>query len=154
MIELDKLDKAILQQLQTDATLPLKALAESVQSTVATCQRRIARMQESGIILRQVAILNTQAVGLNLSVYVQVKMEKQSAKHLQAFEKAMQNEPYVLACHEVSGSYDFLLLVHCRDMDDYHQFTRRVLTADHNVRSITSQFVINTVKAETLIALD
>lgn len=154
MIELDKLDKAILLQLQTDATLPLKALAESVQSTVATCQRRIARMQESGIIMRQVAILNTQAVGLSLSAYVQVKMEKQSAKHLQAFEKAMLNEPYVLLCQEISGDYDFLLLVHSRDMDDYHQFTRRVLTSEHNVRSIKSQFVINTVKAETLIALD
>lgn len=153
MIELDKLDKAILMQLQTDATLPLKALAESVQSTVATCQRRIARMQESGIILRQVAILNTQAVGRSISVFVMVEMEKQSPKHLTAFEKAMNNEPDVMSCYEISGSHDFLLLVHSRDMNDYHQFARRVFTSDNNVRSFKSQFVMNTVKAETLINL-
>lgn len=154
MIELDKLDKAILMQLQTDATLPLKALAESVQSTVATCQRRIARMQESGIIMRQVAILNTQSVGRSISVFVLVEMEKQSPKHLAAFEKAMNSEADVMSCYEISGDYDFLLLVHSRDMDDYHQFVRRVFTTDNNVRSFKSQFVMNTVKAETLIALE
>ena len=76
--ELDKLDRQILNLLQSDATLPLKVVAEQVGSSVATCQRRIQQMQQQGVIIKQVAMVNPAAVGRSLSVFVAVEMEKQS----------------------------------------------------------------------------
>lgn len=152
-MELDKLDKNILNILQTHADIPLKTLAESVSSTVSTCQRRIKAMTENGIILRQAAIVSPQKVGLNISVFVQVELERQHRNVQEAFERAMQREPHVVGCYEISGDYDFLLLVHCADMPAYHAFTRRVLTAENHVRNFKSQFVMNFAKAETKIEL-
>ena len=58
-----------------------------------------------------------------------------------------------MSCYEISGDYDYMLLVHARDMADYHRFTRRTLTGDNNVRSFKSQFVMDFAKVETKITL-
>lgn len=152
-MELDKLDKNLLDILQTRADIPLKELAERVHSSAATCQRRILAMIDGGVIVRQVAIVSPQAVGLNISVFVQIELERQHRNVQEAFERAMQRERQVVGCYEVSGDYDFMLLVHCADMPAYHAFTRRVLTSDNHVRSFKSQFVMNFAKAETKIEL-
>ena len=152
-MELDKLDKNLLDILQTRADIPFKELAECVYSSAATCQRRIRAMIDGGVIVRQVAIVSPQAVGLNISVFVQIELERQHRNVQEAFERAMQRERQVVGCYEVSGDYDFMLLVHCADMPAYHAFTRRVLTSDNHVRSFKSQFVMNFAKAETKIEL-
>ena len=152
-MELDKLDKNLLDILQTRADIPLKELAECVHSSAATCQRRIRAMIDGGVIVRQVAIVSPQAVGLNISVFVQIELERQHRNVEEAFERAVQRERQVVGCYEVSGDYDFMLLVHCADMPAYHAFTRRVLTFDNHVRSFKSQFVMNFAKAETKIEL-
>ena len=151
--ELDKLDRQILNLLQSDATLPLKVVAEQVGSSVATCQRRIQQMQQQGVIIKQVAMVNPAAVGRSLSVFVAVEMEKQSPALQDMFMRSMDKEPDVMSCYEISGDYDYMLLVHARDMADYHHFTRRALTADNNVRGFKSQFVMNFNKVETKITL-
>ena len=152
-MDLDKLDKQILNLLQADATLPLKELAQAVHSSVATCQRRIRRLSDNGIILKQVALVSPQAVGRGISVFVQVEMSRQNPAEQEAFERLMRREADVTGCYEISGDYDFLLLVHAYDMAHYHAFTRRVMTDTHNVRTFKSQFVMNFAKAETKIEL-
>ncbi|MCP1659112.1 Lrp/AsnC family transcriptional regulator [Neisseria perflava] len=152
-MNLDKLDRNILNMLQSDATISLKNLAEAVHSSVATCQRRIRAMTENGVILRQAALVSPQAVGLDISVFVQVELERQHHSVQEAFERAVRREAQVMGCYEISGDYDFLLLVHSPDMPAYHAFTRRVLTDENNVRSFKSQFVMNFAKAETKIEL-
>ncbi|MGR3806610.1 Lrp/AsnC family transcriptional regulator [Pasteurella testudinis] len=153
MHELDKLDRQILNLLQSDATLPLKTVAEQVGSSVATCQRRIQQLQQQGVITKQVALVNPAAVGRSLSVFVTVVMEKQNTALQDAFLRSMKQEPDVMSCYEISGDYDYMLLVHARDMADYHHFTRRALTAENNVRDFKSQFVMNFNKVETKIML-
>lgn len=153
MHELDKLDRQILNHLQTDASVPLKTLAEAVGSSVATCQRRIQTMMTEGVIIKQVAMVDPAAVGRRLSVFVMIEMEKQNFALQDAFVRLINSEPDVMSCYEISGDYDFVLLVHARDMADYHQFTRRVLTSENNVRSFKSQFVMNFNKVETKIEL-
>lgn len=150
---LDKLDRQILNILQTDATVPLKTLAERVNSSVATCQRRVQNLHRQGIIIKEVVMVNPAAVGRNLSVFVLVGMEKQSPALQDAFVRSMDKEADVMSCYEISGDFDYILLVHVRDMADYHHFTRRALTAENNVRSFKSQFVMNFNKVETKISL-
>ncbi|WP_066568662.1 Lrp/AsnC family transcriptional regulator [Snodgrassella sp. CFCC 13594] len=153
MHELDRLDKQILNIMQTDGTTPLKVLAEEVGSSVATCQRRIQQMVDEGVIIKQVVMVNPDAVGRHLSVFVMIEMDKQNFALQDEFVRRVNKEPDVMSCYEISGDYDYMLLVHARDMADYHQFTRRVLTSENNVRGFKSQFVMNFNKVETKITL-
>lgn len=153
MHELDDLDRKILNALQTDASVPLKTLADELCSSVATCQRRINRMIEQNVIIKQVALVNPIAVGRALSVFVSVSILSQNLEKQEQFINAMNQEPDVISCYEISGEFDYILLVHAIDMLDYHQFTRRALTEQNNVRGYKSEFVMNSNKVETKINL-
>ena len=87
MIALDKLDREILNVLQQDATVPLKELAEKVNSSVATCQRRIQSLTEQGVITKQVAVVSPKAVGRTISVFVMVEMDNQHSYYQEQFER-------------------------------------------------------------------
>lgn len=153
MIALDKLDREILNVLQQDATVPLKELAEKVNSSVATCQRRIQSLTEQGVITKQVAVVSPKAVGRTISVFVMVEMDNQHSYYQEQFERKMWLESDVVSCYEISGDYDFMLLMHVKDMESYHAFTRRVLTGEYHVRTFKSLFVMNFTKADSGIAL-
>lgn len=152
--EIDDIDKRILNLLQEDATLPLKNIAEKVHASVATCQRRIQMMTETGVITRQAVIVNPTELGFDLSAFVLIEMEKQNTALQHGFERLMSRLPNVMSCYEISGDYDFLLLVHAKNMAEYHRFTRDNLTYENNVRRFKSQFVMNFSKVGTKIQLD
>ena len=153
MIALDKLDREILNVLQQDATVPLKELAEKVNSSVATCQRRIQSLTEQGVITKQVAVVSPKAVGRTISVFVMVEMDNPHSYSQEQFERKMRLESDVVSCYEISGDYDFMLLMHVKDMESYHAFTRRVLTGEYHVRTFKSLFVMNFTKADSGIVL-
>ena len=152
--EIDDIDKRILNLLQEDATLPLKNIAEKVHASVATCQRRIQMMTETGVITRQVVIVSPTELGFDLSAFVLIGMEKQNTALHHGFGRLMSRLPNVMSCYEISGDYDFLLLVHAKNMAEYHRFTRDNLTYENNVRRFKSQFVMNFSKVGTKIQLD
>lgn len=153
MHQLDDIDKRILNILQDDATTPLKTIAESVHVSTATAQRRIAQLGEAGIIDRQVAIVSPDKVGYDLTVLVMVKMAHSNTSMQHRFERLIAKQPQVVSCYEISGDYDFVLMVHSKNMQDYHAFTRSFLTGDNNVAHFNSQFVMNFVKSGTKIEL-
>lgn len=150
---LDALDVQILNLLQTDASLPLRELAEQVNSSTATCQRRLAQLRADGYLRKQVVLLNRKLVGQVLTVFVSVEMAQQNDALLRMFEMKMQQEDDVMACYEVSGEFDFMLIVTASSMDTYHGFTRRVFTSANNVRNFKSNFAMNCSKFETKINL-
>jgi Lrp/AsnC family transcriptional regulator, leucine-responsive regulatory protein len=152
-MELDKLDTQILNLLQEDASLPIRALADRLHSSPATCQRRIAQLRASGILLKEVAIVDRLLVGRALTVFVSVELDKQNDALLRNFEKKMVAQADVMACYEVSGEFDFLLVVHSPSMERYHSFTREVFSSHNNVRNFKSTFAMNCSKFETKIAL-
>jgi Lrp/AsnC family leucine-responsive transcriptional regulator len=92
-------------------------------------------------------------VGRPLTVFVSVELEKQNDSLLRSFEKKMRAEPDVMACYEVSGEFDFLLMVSCASMESYHAFTREVFTSTNNVRNFKSTFAMNCSKFETRVPL-
>lgn len=153
MTQLDKLDCNILNILQTDATTPLKVLADELGSSVTTCQRRIQRMRDEGVIIKEVALVNPIAVGRGLSVFVSVIMQTQNLAKIDSFTHQMGKEDDVVSCYEISGDFDFILLVHAKDMMAYHHFTRRVMTEEYNVGNYKSEFVMNFKKVNTKIHL-
>lgn len=150
---LDKLDRQILNILQEDATTALTEIAERVHSSPATCQRRIRQMQDNGVILKQVVLVNPTAVGRSLSVFVAVEVESQNPMLLDKFVRSLDRENDVVSCYEISGEHDYLLLVHAENMTSYHQLTRRIFTSENNVRAFKSQFVMDFNKVETKIVL-
>lgn len=153
MHPLDNTDKLILNLLQDDATLPLKTIAEYANISVATAQRRIQALSEARIIERQVAIVDPTKVGYHLTVLVMVKMAHSNTSMQHRFERLMASQKQVVNCYEISGDYDFVLLIHSQNMKDYHAFTRAMLTGDNNVAHFNSQFVMNFVKSGTKIDL-
>jgi Lrp/AsnC family leucine-responsive transcriptional regulator len=150
---LDRLDTQILNLMQEDASLPIRALADRLRSSPATCQRRIAQLRASGVLLKEVAIVDRLLVGRPLTVFVSVELDKQNDALLRNFEKKMAAEADVMACYEVSGEFDFLLIVNSSSMERYHSFTREVFSSHNNVRNFKSTFAMNCSKFETKIPL-
>ena len=151
---LDNIDKAILNLLQDDATLPLKTVAEHVHVSIATAQRRIQALIDGGVITKQVAIVDPHKVGYGLTAVVMIEMERSNTSMQHRFERLMGTQSQVMSCYEVSGDFDFMLMVNAKNMVDYHQFTRTLLTHENNVRNFKSQFVMNFTKSGTKIVLD
>ncbi len=151
---LDDLDRRILDQLQCDASLTNQLLAERVHASPPTCLRRVRRLTASGIIAKQVAILDPSKLGNSLTAIIEVTLDNQSAEQLQRFEQAMQNEVAILQCYRVSTGPDFVLIAQVTDMPAYHALVHRALTAEANVRNVRTFFSVHRSKFDTRIALD
>ena len=151
---LDRLDVRILNLLQENAATPLRVLATEANASVATCQRRIAQLRSDGVLLKDVAIVDRMRVGRPLTVFVSVELDKQNDALLRAFERRMMAEGDVMACYEVSGEFDFLLIVNSASMERYHAFTRRLFSSNNNVRNFKSNFAMHCSKFETKIQID
>jgi Lrp/AsnC family leucine-responsive transcriptional regulator len=152
-VALDRMDIQILNMLQEDASTPLRTIAEQVHSSAATVQRRIAQLRASGVLLKDVALVDRVKVGRPLTIFVSVQLEVQNTAILKAFEAAMRAEPDVMACYEVAGESDFLLVMTAPSMEHYTDFTRRVFTSTNNVSNYKSQFAMNCSKFETRVPL-
>lgn len=152
-MELDRLDTQILNILQDDASVPLRTLAGMVHASVATCQRRIAQLRASGILIKDVALVDRVRVGRPLTAFVSVELDQQNTALLKMFESLMRGEDDVMACYEVAGEFDFMLVVTAASMEAYHEFTRRVFTSNNNVRNYKSLFAMNCAKFETKVPL-
>lgn len=154
MIELDKTDRKILTILQRDNQITNLALAERVHLSPPTCLRRVRRLREEKVIIRDVALLDPAIVGASLFVFIEVVLERQ-AEHLQhEFEKKMEKISEVTQCYMVSGQTDFILVAQVQDMKSYHSFVRRILTNDPNIRNFKSHFAMNRSKFQTEVNLD
>ncbi len=152
-IDLDRIDIAILNLLQEDASIPLRELAERVHASAATCQRRIAALRASGVLIKEVALVDRVRVGRPLTAFVQVELAQQNTALLQKFESLMRAQPAVMACYEVAGEFDFMLVVTSTSMEAFHELTRALFTSNNNVRNYKSLFAMNCAKFETRVPL-
>lgn len=150
---LDELDKRILQQLQSDASLSNQALAERVHASAPTCLRRVKRLIDEGVIARQVAILSPEKIGLGLTAIVEITLDNQASEQLVAFEKWVGQESAVQQCYRVSPGPDFVLMIQVADMAAYHVLAHRLFAGQANVRNVRSFFSILRSKFETRLAV-
>ncbi len=151
--DLDDLDRRILAALQVDASLTNLALAERVHASPPTCLRRVRRLVDSGVIVRQVALVDPVAAGSMLTAVVEVGLDHQGADRLDAFERRAVAEAAVLQCYRVSPGPDFVLIAQVRDMPAYHALAQRLFAADANVRTVRAFFATHRAKFETAIPI-
>ena len=152
-LQLDELDKRILNALQADASQTNNELAAHVHASPPTCLRRVKRLLDAGIIQRQVAIVAPEKVGAALTAIVEITLDHQAAERMDEFEDLVANEPAVLQCYRVSPGPDFVLVVQVADMPAYHALAHRLFASHANVRNVRSFFSIHRSKFETRIAL-
>ena len=147
-MQLDNLDRRILDALQRNAKLSNAQLAEEVGLSPSPCLRRVRLLEEAGVIRGYHAELDRSKSGLGLTVFVGVKVER----HHDA--SAVIDLPEVISCHVVSGESDFLLQVVLPDLASYEDFLFSTLLKLPAVSDIRSNFAISTVKSQTALPLD
>lgn len=144
LIDLDETDLRLLALLQDDASQSNQRLAERAHVSPPTSLRRVKRLRDSGLIEREVALLNpdqlAQLTGHGLTALLEITLERQAAEHLEAFEARAVAEIAVQQCYRVSPGPDFMLVVHARDMPDYRDLAQRLFTSDVNVRNVKAFF--------------
>ncbi|HFH4172254.1 TPA: Lrp/AsnC family transcriptional regulator [Pseudomonas aeruginosa] len=150
---LDNLDRRILASLQRDARLSNVQLAEEVGLSPSPCLRRVRLLEEAGIIRGYHADVDRAGIGLGLTVFVGVKVERHQDETSTAFRKAVIPLPEVVSCHLVSGESDFLLQVVVPDLVAYENFLLGSLLKLPGVSDIRSNFAIATVKPQTAMPL-
>ena len=145
-LKLDDLDRKILEYLQSDGRMSLADLANKVGLSPSPCLRRVRNLERAGVISRYVAVLDQRAVGLPVSVFVSIKLEKQRQEQLDRFAKAIARWPEVLECYLMTGPRDYLLRVVVADLAAYERFLKQKLTRLSGIGSIESSFALEQVK--------
>ncbi len=147
---IDNIDLCLLEALQTDASLTNQALAARCGVSPATALRRVRALQASGLIERQVALLQperlAQLVGHGLTALVEISLDRQGEEHLDAFERLAVAEAAVQQCYRVSPGPDFVLVLAVTDMPAYHALAQRLFTQHANVRNVRAFFSVKRAK--------
>lgn len=154
IMKFDAIDRRILAALQRDARLTNVELAEEVGLSPSPCLRRVRLLEEAGVIAGYHASLDRKAVGLGLTVFVGIKVERHHDREATAFREAVKALPEVVSCHLVSGESDFLLQVVVPELAGYEKFLLGTLLKLPGVADIRSNFAIQTVKAGGALPLD
>ncbi|WP_428313308.1 Lrp/AsnC family transcriptional regulator [Hydrocarboniphaga sp.] len=140
---LDALDVRILEQLQTDETLPVAELAEQVGSSKTVVWRRIQRLQDLGVIRGRVALLDHKKVGLPIMIFAHIKMTRHDRDVLPKFIEAVDALPQVIEAHTLMGNVDFLLKIVMSSLEDYEHFVWQKLSKIDGVREISSSISLS-----------
>ena len=151
--QLDRTDLRLLAALQDDARLTVAQLAEKVSLSASPCWRRVKRLEEAGYIEGYHAHLSASRLGHGITAFVSVVMGSHTREVARAFEARLQDIPEIIACHTVSGQYDFLLEVVAADLAAYGEFARNVLQDLPGVTELHSSFSLKSLKDQRKLPL-
>ena len=152
-MSLNEIDLKILSHLQNNARLTNVELSEHIHLSQSPCLRRVRNMESSGIIKGYVALVDQNAVGLPVSVFVNVRLEKQIERALEKFEETVQDWSEVMECYLMTGDSDYLLRVVASDLAAYERFLMDKLTCVPGVASINSSFALKQVTYKTALPI-
>ena len=152
-IELDPVDFRLLDRLQDDARITNVALAESASLSPAPCLRRVRDLETAGVIRGYVTLLDPETVGLHVSVFIQISLEKQVVNALRNFEKTIASYPEVMECYLMTGDSDYLLRVVATDLKALQSFIVDRLARLPNVANIRSSIALKQVKYKTALPI-
>ena len=146
MTDLDAIDRKILAILQSDSRVTMQDLADRVGLSVSPCHRRVKLLEERGVISRYIAMVDQKSVGLPVSVFISIKLERQKEEDLNRFARAISKWDEVLECYLMTGNRDYLLRVVTADLPSYEAFLKTKLTRLDGIASIESSFALSQVK--------
>ena len=152
-MDLDALDRTILNQLQRDGRLSNAELASRIGLSPSATLRRIRALERRGVIDGYVALVDPTAIGRSTTVFVEITLDNQSEAKLDRFEAAIAGCPEVVACHLMAGDADYLVQVTCADVGDFERVHRDWLSTLPGVARIRSSFALRTVCHRTAIDL-
>jgi Lrp/AsnC family leucine-responsive transcriptional regulator len=150
---LDTTDLKILQEMQKNARLTNTELATRVHLSPSPCLARVRALEQQGVISRYVALLDPHKVGLNVSVFIQISLEKQIETALRNFEAAMNRCSEVMECYLMTGDSDYLIRVVVEDVQALERFIVDELSKIRGVANIRSSFALKQVKYSTALPL-
>jgi Lrp/AsnC family leucine-responsive transcriptional regulator len=154
-MKLDRTDRRILQAMQTNARITNLELADAVGLSPTPCSRRVKRLEESGLIRAHVTLLNQAMLGLKLTAYIGISMDRHTPDRFENFEAQVREYPEVMECSVVTGqSSDYLLKAVVPDMAYYERFLLGRLTRIEGVAGVHSSFELRRVVQRTELPLD
>ncbi|MDH0866271.1 Lrp/AsnC family transcriptional regulator [Mitsuaria sp. GD03876] len=151
---LDGYDRVLLDALQEDARTPQSELGLRANLSTAAVNRRLKLLSADGVVERVTAQLNPKALGYDLTIVVEVKVENERADLLDAMQRAFTACPQVQQCYYVAGDCDFVLIFLVRDMEQYVALTRELFFESNNVKSFKTLVVMNRVKTGSSVPVD
>ncbi len=149
-MKLDHIDRQILRELQKDCSRSTAEIADRVGLSMNACWRRIKQLQRQGIVIKQVTLLDQNALGLGLTAFVQVRTSQHSEEWFERFSESIRRIEEVIEFHRVSGDYDYLLKVIVSDIADYDRVYKRIIKAAP-LQEVTSYFSMEKIKETTEI---
>ena len=149
---MDSTDRKILSILQEDASLSVAEIAAQVNLSQTPCWRRIQKLEESGVIQRRVVLADPDALGLGLTVFVEIETGDHSKEWLERFASAISALPEVMGFYRMAGDVDYLLQVTVANMADFDAFYQRLI-AMVPLKNVTSRFAMERVKYTTAYPL-
>lgn len=154
-MELDRIDLKILNKLRQNAKISNQDLAEAVGLSTTPCARRVKLLEDRGVIKRYVALIDAEAMQIDLMVFVSIEMDRHTQDRFTEFEQKVSQMPEVVGCHMVTGqSADFLLKVLVKDMKHYEQILLGEITKIKGVKGVHSSFALRNVLGSVEVPLE
>ena len=147
---IDAIDRKILRVLQEDASLSVAEIGERVGLSSTPCWKRVQRMENEGIIIGKVALVDQNKIGLGLSVFVSVESNDHSDAWLKKFAQAVSAMPEVIEFYRMAGDVDYMLRVVVADMRSYDIFYRKLI-GSVALKNVTSRFAMEKIKSVTAL---
>jgi len=148
---MDTFDLSILRILQQDATVPQREIAERVNLSAPSVQRRIKQLESDGVISGKRVILNPEKVGLPLTIVVNVELREETGGKIDKVKESFRDAPEVQQCYYVAGDVDFVLVIGVRDMAEYEALTRRLFFENSTIRKFRTMVAMDRTKVTTAI---
>ena len=150
---MDHIDKTIIDLLQHNAGLSAREIAAEVNLTPTPCWRRIQRLENEGIIVGKVALINPKDVNLSVSALVQIRTNRHSADWMDQFTKALKKFPEIIEAYRTSGEVDYMLRVFVPDMEAYSIFYKRLIE-EVDLYDVSTNFIMEEMKKTTALPLN
>ena len=152
MLKLDRIDRHILELMQENGRISNLELAELVGLSPSPCSRRVKALEDAGLIDTHVTLLNARQLGLTLTAYIHISMDRHTPERFENFDRAISELPEVLECDLITGNdADYQLKVVVRDMDDYQDLLLNKLTTIPGVTGVHTSFVLRRVVDRTAL---
>ena len=143
---MDDKDIEILRLLQSNARLTAEAISPDVGLSPPAVQKRLKKLRETGAIEREIAVLSPSKLGRDMTIIVEVSLERENRAHLDAFKRKMREVPCVQQCYYTTGEADFLLILVVRDIKEYEEFTQAHFFDESNISRFKTAVVMDRVK--------
>lgn len=154
MMTLDAWDKKILTLLQRNNRLSLREIADLVNLSASAVNRRIAALEEAGVVKANVSIVDTSKVGRPITIMAQVMVANERLDLLEEDRQRFVNCPQVQQVYYVTGDFDFLLVINVRDMAEYEMLTRELFFVSGNIKSFKTIVSMQNAKQEMTVLIE